>query len=138
MVSDKDESRVWATLAGDASLARYLPHLTFGAAEEAEDPELARAEERVALLWCAALLVLLACDRLAAHSERADRAFGSLALPLLLFFAVAIGVDGWARPKSTDGEPPALEGSSSSLLLAAPAVGIQEAGRVGAPERSAA
>jgi hypothetical protein len=102
-------TRVWAALSGDVPIDRYLPSLTLA------DP----VEARVAVVWGAALLALFAIHRLARSSEKANRAFGGLLLPLLLFLAIGVGVDGWARAQpgtpvkavpSTAGEDGAGEG----------------------------
>jgi hypothetical protein len=50
-------------------------------------------------VWLGALGVLLALDRLARTRDRVDGLFRGLALPLLLFLAVSIAVDRWARPE---------------------------------------
>lgn len=89
------EPRVWAALAGQVSLARYLPRMAKAADPEAATPEAPADEKRVAVVWGVALGLLLALDRLAARSDRADRAFGVLACSLALTLTLA--VDHWAR-----------------------------------------
>ncbi len=82
-------TRVWDALAapGGADLNRYLPSLV------SQDP----AEARVAALWLAALALMLLLDHLAARHDRADRLFRGLGLPLVLWLAIGVGVDRWAR-----------------------------------------
>jgi hypothetical protein len=46
-----------------------------------------------------ALGLLLLLDRLARSRDRVDRWFRGLALPLLLFLAISVAVDRWARPQ---------------------------------------
>ena len=50
-------------------------------------------------VWVVALAGLLLLDRLACSRDRVDRWFRGLALPLLLFLAVSVAVDRWARPE---------------------------------------
>ncbi len=90
-------SRAWAALAGDVSVARYLPRLAKPADPAAVRPEAAPDERRVAIVWCLALGTLLALDRLAVRRDRVDRLFRSLALPLGLFLVLSLAVDHWAR-----------------------------------------
>jgi hypothetical protein len=52
----------------------------------------------VAALWVVALLVLFVLDGLAESSDRMDRLFRGLGLPVLLLLAVGLAVDFWARP----------------------------------------
>jgi hypothetical protein len=70
-----------------AQAARYLPSLVYPRAEEA----------RVALLWLAALVLLLALDRAAQRADRVDAWFGGLALPLALLLAIGAATEAWAR-----------------------------------------
>jgi hypothetical protein len=81
-------SRVWSALSGELPIARYLPSLVAGAP----------AEWRVAWLWVAALVLLLALDAAARRRPEVDRAFSGLALPVMLALAVGLAVDLWARP----------------------------------------
>jgi hypothetical protein len=53
-------------------------------------------------IWVLALLAVLLLDRLAWSHDRVDRWFRGLALPILLFLALSVAVDRWARP---EGEP---------------------------------
>ena len=89
--------RVWEALAGSVSPGRYLPHLSsrLGSTEPPWRPP--EAETRVALLWVAALGVLLALDRLARRRGDVDRWFRGLALPLAALMLLSAGVDRWAR-----------------------------------------
>jgi hypothetical protein len=92
-------TRVWAALSIDTPVERYLPSLTL------PDP----VEDRVAMLWAAALLVLLACDHLARQRDRVDAWFRGLTLPVVLLLGIGVGVDFWAR------SGPPLATSDSSL-----------------------
>jgi hypothetical protein len=83
--------RLWDALAGEASLAAYLPSLTH--------PE--AADWRVTAVWAAAILTLLILDGLARSQDRIDRLFRGLGLPLLLLLAAGLAVDYWAKA----GEP---------------------------------
>jgi hypothetical protein len=94
--------QVLELLAGEVSLSRYLPFVSSRAGSLAPPWEPPASEARVAAVWVAALGVLLLLDRLARSRDRVDRWFRGLALPLLLFLAVSVAVDRWARP---DGPP---------------------------------
>jgi hypothetical protein len=96
-------TRLWAELSGGTTLERYLPSLTRG------DP----FEDRVALVWVAALAVLVWCDRLARHRALVDAWFRSLALALLLLLGVGAGVKLWARAGQPVPAPP--PGASATL-----------------------
>ena len=61
-------------------------------------------------VWVAALAALLLLDRLARSRDRVDALFRGLALPLLLFLAVTVAVDRWARP----GGAPVSPGTAST------------------------
>jgi hypothetical protein len=80
-------TRVWAALSGEVSVASYLPSLVRADV----------AELRVALLWLAALGLLLALDGLAGRQERVDRWFSGLALPAVLALILGASVERWAR-----------------------------------------
>jgi hypothetical protein len=67
-------TRLWVALSDGTAIGDYLPSLTHASAREA----------RLALVWAAALGLLLVLDRLARTRPRVDRAFSS--------FAVAVGV----------------------------------------------
>jgi len=90
-------TRLWAALSGEVPVERYIPSLTHADA----------AETRVAILWVAALGVLLALDVLSRSRERVNRLFGGLGLPLVVLLVVGLGVDLWARRN---------EGATSGLL----------------------
>jgi hypothetical protein len=89
---------VFDVLAGEVSIARYLPFPSSRAGSVAPPWEPPATEAAVMGLWAAAIAALLALDAAAQRSERVNRWFGGLALPLALLLAVSIGVDGWARP----------------------------------------
>ena len=98
MIHTRDgDLRVFDSLAGQVSPARYLPRLTSRLGTERPPWRPPVAEERVALVWAAALLALLGLDRLARSRERLDRAFRGIALPLSLLLLVTVLVDYWAR-----------------------------------------
>jgi hypothetical protein len=97
-------TRVWSALAGDASLARYLPSVVRADA----------AELRVAALWLTALAFVLGLDSFARSRKDFDRCFRGLELPLLLALALGAGVDGWARPPQPAGTQAASRGGLSS------------------------
>jgi len=104
------EPRAWSALAGDVSLARYLPRMARPADPEAPTPDAPAAEKRVAIVWGVALLGLLALDRLAARSDRVDRAFRGVTLPAGLFLLLSLAVDGWARQgEMPTSAPPTVE-----------------------------
>jgi hypothetical protein len=66
-------------------------------------------------VWVAALAVLLLLDRLAWSRDRVDRWFRGFALPILLFLALSVAVDRWARPGSfTRSDVPPSERSDLS------------------------
>lgn len=75
-------TRLWATLSESVALGDYLPTLTHASQREA----------RLAVVWLAALGVLLLLDRLARRSPRVDRAFSSftVAASALLLLGVVI------------------------------------------------
>jgi hypothetical protein len=80
-------TRLWTALSGARDAGRYLPSLVGPSTDEA----------RVALVWLAALAVLLALDVRARRADGADRLFRGLGLPILLLLTVGVTVDGWAR-----------------------------------------
>jgi hypothetical protein len=80
-------TRVWAALSGERPIGHYLPSLVISSPDEV----------RVAIVWVAAIAVLLTLDVVARHRDRIDRLFGGLGLPLVLLLAVGVVVDGWAR-----------------------------------------
>jgi hypothetical protein len=100
-------------LAGGVSLSRYLPFLSSRAGSVAPPWGPPASEARVAALWIAALGALLLLDRLARARDRVDRWFRGLALPLLLFLAVSIAVDRWARPEGPPRTRPPVAASAS-------------------------
>jgi hypothetical protein len=108
---------VFDVLAGEASLARYLPFPSSRAGSVAPPWEPPATEAAVMGLWVAAIAALLALDAAAQRSERVNRWFAGLALPLALFLAVSIGVDWWARP---GGAPRFVPGKDAPPAESAP------------------
>jgi hypothetical protein len=80
-------TRLWAALSGERPIGIYLPSLVSASPDE----------WRVAVLWLAALALLLGLDVAARGRERIDRLFRGLGLPLVLLLAVGMAVDTWAR-----------------------------------------
>jgi len=91
-------TRLWAALSGERPVARYLPSLVSASADEV----------RVALVWAAAIALLLALDAVARRREGADRLFRGLGLPIVLALSVGVAVDAWARrgPENTTAVSP--------------------------------
>jgi hypothetical protein len=81
-------TRLWAALGGEGAIGRYLPGLT----------DVDGAEVRVAGIWVIALLVLFVLDGLAEDNDRMDRLFRGLGLPIVIWLAIGLAVDKWARP----------------------------------------
>jgi hypothetical protein len=99
-------------LHGEVSLARYLPYLSSRAGSVAPPWEPPASEAWVSGVWLAALGVLLLLDRAACSRDRMDRWFRGLVLPIVLFLAVSVVVDRWARPEGAPGaRPPAASAS---------------------------
>jgi hypothetical protein len=89
-------TRLWATLSGDVAIGGYLPTLTHASERDA----------RLALVWLAAIGVLLSLDRLAQTRARVDRAFSSFASAVLALLLVGAAIDlAVGRPAGT-AEPP--------------------------------
>lgn len=87
-------TRVWAAISGETPVERVLPSLVANSARD----------EKIAILWIAAIVVLLALDVVARRRERVDEAlFRGLGLPLLLLLAIAVLVDTWARGPGSAG-----------------------------------
>jgi hypothetical protein len=80
-------TRVWEALSADIPVGRYLPSLV------QPDP----VEMQVALVWAAAVLLLIVLDHLARRHDRVDGWFRGLGLPLMLLSVVGALVDFWAR-----------------------------------------
>ena len=113
MVSGRDgPPGAFEALHGEVSLARYLPYLSSRAGSASPPWKPPASEARVAGVWVAALGFLLLLDRAARSRERVDRWFRGLALPIVLFLAVSVVVDRWARPEGAPGaRPPAASAS---------------------------
>jgi hypothetical protein len=105
--------QVLELLAGEASLSRYLPFLSSRAGSTAPPWEPPASEAKVAGVWLAALGVLLLLDHLARSRDGVDRWFRGLALPVLLFLAVSVAVDRWARPEGPPGVRPSTAATAS-------------------------
>jgi len=104
---------VFEALAGTVSPSRYLPFLSSRAGSSAPPWEPPASEARVAAVWLAALTALLALDRRSRASDRVDRWFAGLVLPLALLLGVSLAVDYWARPAGAPafaGDAPAVSG----------------------------
>jgi hypothetical protein len=84
-------TRLWASLSGAAPVERYLPSLVSTSPQEL----------RVAMVWLAALCVLLGLDALARRIRPLDRAFAGFELALVLLLSIGIAVDAWARAQPT-------------------------------------
>ena len=98
MINTRDGPlRALDLLEGEVSPSRYLPRLTSRLGTDRPPWRPPAAEVRVALVWAGALLLLLALDRRARSSERTDRAFRGLVLPVGLLLLVTLAVDYWAR-----------------------------------------
>jgi hypothetical protein len=96
-------TRVWAALSGETPVERYLPSLVLNAGPE----------QRVAMLWAGAIVLLLGLHALARRRAHVDEAlFRGLGLPLVLLLAVGILVDRWAR---TDDQARSRGMSESSI-----------------------
>jgi hypothetical protein len=95
-------SQVFELVAGDVALSRYFPYPSSRAGSTAPPWEPPASEARVMAVWVAALAALLVLDRLAWSRDRVDRWFRGIALPVLLFLALSVAVDGWARHDATD------------------------------------
>jgi len=80
-------TRLWAALSGERPIGTYLPSLVSASSDE----------WRVALVWLAALALLLGLDVAARRRERIDRLFRGLGLPIVLLLVVGMAVDDWAR-----------------------------------------
>lgn len=76
-------TRLWAALSGGVPIGDYLPTLTHASDRDA----------RLALVWIAAILLLLVLDRLAQHRPRFDRAFSSLAAAVLAVMLLGVVID---------------------------------------------
>jgi hypothetical protein len=104
-------TRVWASLSGEVPIERYLPSMVADSGDEL----------RVAILWLAALALLLGLDRWAPQHERVDAAFRSLGMPLVLAGLVGILVDAWARPREgPDPAPVRLPSSTNGAASDSP------------------
>ena len=92
-------TRLWAALSGERPIGTYLPSLVSASSDE----------WRVALVWLAALALLLGLDVAARRRERIDRLFRGLGLPIVLLLVVGMAVDTWARrtpPENTKAVTP--------------------------------
>ena len=82
-------TRLWAALSGDVAIGDYLPSLTHASERDA----------RVALVWLAALGLLLVLDRLASSRPRADRAFSSFSAAMVVLLLIGAAIDLGAGPR---------------------------------------
>ncbi len=101
---------VFDVLAGDVTLSRYLPFPSSRAGSTAPPWEPPASEAGMAALWVAAIALVLALDRAAVRSDRVDRWFAGLALPMAVFLALSLAVDYGVRP----GGPPRVAPAAAS------------------------
>jgi len=104
--------RVFELVAGEVPLSRYMPYPSSRAGSTAPPWEPPASEARVMAVCIAALAVLLVLDGLAWKRDRVDRWFRGLALPILLFLALSVAVDRWARPEGA----PRLQLSPATII----------------------
>jgi hypothetical protein len=76
-------TRLWAALSDGIPIGGYLPTLTHAS----------ERDTRLALVWIAALLLLLALDRLAQVRPRLDRAFSSFAAAVMAGMLLGVTID---------------------------------------------
>jgi hypothetical protein len=90
---------IWSALSqsGAPSIDRYLPLLSLRGDPAPGTTGPPAAEQRVALSLGAALLLLLAADRLALARQALDRGFRTLLLPAALLCVHVLVVELWAR-----------------------------------------
>ena len=105
--------QVLELVGGDVSPSRYLPFPSSRAGSTAPPWEPPASEARVTAVWVVAIGFLLLLDRLARSRDRVDRWFRGLALPLLLFLAVSVAVDRWARPEGPPRVRPSAPATAS-------------------------
>jgi hypothetical protein len=105
--------QVLELVGGDVSPSRYLPFPSSRAGSTAPPWEPPASEARVTAVSVVALGLLLLLDRLALSRDRVDRWFRGLALPLLLFLAVSVAIDRWARPEGPPRVRPQAPASAS-------------------------
>lgn len=89
-------TRLWGALSGDVAIADYLPTLTHASERDA----------RVALVWLAALGLLLVLDRIAQRRARVDAAFRSFAVPVALLLLLCVAIDVAAGRPAVPATPP--------------------------------
>ena len=75
--------RLWAALSGEVAIGDYLPSLTHASERDA----------LIALVWLAALGLLLVLDRLALNRPRVDRAFSSFSAAMALLLVIGAVID---------------------------------------------
>jgi hypothetical protein len=109
--------QVLELVAGEVSLSRYLPYPSSRAGSTAPPWEPPASEVLVMALWVAALAALLVLDRLSWKRDRVDRWFRGLALPVLLFLALSVAVDRWARPEGAPRLGSSTRPSSSESMI---------------------
>jgi hypothetical protein len=95
-------TRLWAALSDGVPIGGYLPTLTHASERDA----------RLALVWIAALVLLLALDRLAQVRPRLDRVFSSFAAAVMAGMLLGVLVDLTVGPPSvaTPASAPASTG----------------------------
>ena len=93
------QTRVWTTLSADVNVGDSLPSLVAGESDDV----------RVTLVWIAVLAALLTAHAASQRTERADRLFRSLGLPLLLLVLAEVPIDRWARQEGAAPGPGASQ-----------------------------
>ena len=89
-------TRLWAALSDGVPLGDYLPTLTHASDRDA----------RVAVVWIAAIGLLLLLDRLARSRPRIDALFRSFAVPVVALLLVGATIDlGIGPPEATAAAP---------------------------------
>jgi hypothetical protein len=101
-------TRVWTALSGEGDLGAYLPSLVTPDARDL----------RVLAIWVVALAALLALHAAASRRPTVDRAFRSLALPLLSLLATTVFIDRLTPASEKEPTEEVSVGSVARLRLA--------------------
>lgn len=97
-------TRLWAALSDGTAIGDYLPTLTHASEREA----------RLALVWIAALGLLLVLDRLSASRPRIDRAFGSVAMAVASLLLMGVLIDLTVGPSPAPPQPAPVQDEATS------------------------